>query len=424
MIAALVSASSAQRAPDSLAVSRAEATDRALASAADLGHFQAAVRAASALERVPLLVSNPVLGVESEGRSTPFSSREYTRRISLDQEIDLRGQRRARRSLGQATVSVAERDWAARKQAIEGSVDEAYGRWLTARHRIDFLEPLANRAREMSGHADAARRREIITGFDARVLRGDVAELDAEQVEAQRDLEQADAELRVWMGIPVNQPLRPVDDLDGRSWQCAVEALTALAQRERADLARAGAAESLAAARWGLERRLTLANPSLGITAGRERRSFESSSSGTLEDQATILGIRASIPLPLARATATASEAQVEWSRAQGERARLDLTVRQEVAAACARLARAQDRRELLQTAAASAASDLRLTESAYREGRIPLEQYLTVRERLVRIQREALDAAARVEEARSQLVRATGTRREVLTAMLHSTER
>ena len=51
---------------------------------------QAAVRAASSLTHVPALVSNPVLGLESEGSSTPFSSREYTRRISLDQEIDWR----------------------------------------------------------------------------------------------------------------------------------------------------------------------------------------------------------------------------------------------------------------------------------------------------------------------------------------------
>ena len=402
---ALASTSSAQSAPDSLTLSRRDVTERAIAAAADLEHFQAAVRAASSLTRIPALVSSPVLTVESEGSPSPFSGSEYTRRLSLDQEIDFRGQKGARRLVGQASVAVAERDLASREQIIVAAVDEAYGRWLVARRRLEFVSPLVERSQELTGRAEVARRREIVTGFDVRVLKGDLAELASEQIEAQRELEQADAELKVWTGMPADQPIRLVDDLDRDQWRCSVDSLTVLARHARADLERAVAAESLAVTRVGLEQRLALANPSLGISAGRERQSFESPT-GALVDQETFVGIHASIPLPFARSSIGVSEAQLEVARTRAERAGLDRTVRQDVAAACAGMARAEARRALLRDAGSSAASDLILTESAYREGRIPLEQYLTVRERLVRIQREALDGAAAVEEARARRAR------------------
>ena len=303
------------------------------------------------------------------------------------------------------------------------AVDEVYGRWLLARRRLGFIGPLVARSAELSRRAESARRREVITGFDARVLKGDVAELEAEQLDALRELDEADAELKLRAGLPAGQPLRLDDDLDGGRWGCAVDSLTLIAQRSRADLARAGAAESLAASRVGFERRMSAPNLTLGVSAGREGRSFEGSA-GTQRDESTILGIHATIPLPWGRSFGAVHEAQVELGRAQAERAGLDRTMREEVAVACAGLARAESRRELLRIAASSAAADLLLTESAYREGRIPLEQYLTVRERLVRIQREALDAVSAVEAGRARLVRATGLRRDVLAASLSSTER
>lgn len=409
---------------DSLTVSRAEAVERAIALLLDGGRYQEAIRKAASQMRSPFLVSNPVLEVESEGTPSPLSGREYTRKLSLDQEIDLRGHGAARRRVGAAAIVVAERDWTLRAQDIRASVDEAYGRWLLAEHRGQFLAPLVGRANELGVHAEAARRREIVTGFDVRVLKGDVAELESERLEARRELEQADAELRVWMGLPAGPALRLVDDLDPKPWRCDVEMLLPLARRSRADLARASAAESLATARLALERRLNLANPSVGISVGRERRTFESPPAGTIEDKQAFAGIRASFPLPLRRTSSVVGEAQVELARAQSERIRIELAMRQDLAAGCARLMRSEERQQLLQTAAGSAAADLRLTEAAYREGRIPLEQYLTVRERLVRIQREAIDAAAAVEDARTRLIRATGVSRDVLAATIRSTER
>ena len=62
--------------------------------------------------------------------------------------------------------------------------------------------------------------------------------------------------------------------------------------------------------------------------------------------------------------------------------------------------------------------------EAAYRGGRIPLEDYLTLRERLIRIRRDLIDATGAVEEARARLVRATGLRRDLLIAALRAQNR
>ena len=424
LLVAAVMPASVGAAPDSLTISRGEAVERALASARDIANFRSAVRAAEGLARVPALVSNPIVEVEAEGSHSPFSSRDYTRRITLEQEIDLAGQGGAHRKVGEAAVALAGRELAARQQIIQTAVDEAYGRWLIARRRQMFLAPLADRARELSQHAEEARQREIVTGLDVRLLRGDLAELESERATARRELEQAEAELRVWLGLPSSTALRLADDLDARSWRCPSDSLTELATSSRADLARAVAAESLADRRVLLERRLARGNPTLGVSAGQERRSLESPSVGALDDRATTVGIRATVPIPLLRTPFGVNEAQLELARSQSERAVLELSVRQDVASACAGLTAAEERRRMLRTAATSAPTDLSLTESAYREGRIPLDQYLTVRERLVRIQREALDAEAALEEARARLVRATGLRRDALASILETTER
>ena len=423
MGAALMPAAAAA-APDSLIVSRREAVERATAAGADVARFQVAVRAAAALARVPRLASNPVIAVETEGAHSPFSRRDYTRRVTLEQEINLSGQNNARRIVGRATIAVAERDLAGRQQTIESAVDEAYGRWLVARRRQQFLAPLSDRAHELSGHAEEARRRETITGFDVRILQADAAELQAEQSAAQREREQAEAELKIWLGLKAGTELRLVDDLDGRPWRCSTDSLTMLAERSRADLARASSAESLAESRVLLERRLARGNPTIGISVGQERRSFDSPTAGAFDDRATTLGIRAALPLPLMRSSVGLSEARLELARAQSERAVVVVSVRQDVAAACAGVTLGEERLQILRDAATGAPGDLRSTESAYREGRISLEQFLTVRERLVRIQREAFDAEAALEEARARLVRATGTRRDVLASILESTER
>ena len=412
-------------------MTRSQAVDRALASSTELAHMRTTGELARRLGKIGPYPANPIVAAEIEGAPSPLSSREYTRRLTLEQEIDLRGERRARRQVGQATVALVDQELTAREQGIIAAVDEVVGRWLVARRRLALLQPLLGQAKAMQSSAEAARRRETVTSFAARLLRSEAVALEAEAADAKREGDQAGAELRVWLGLAPSDSVEFVDDLEDSSWNCRPEAVLAMAQASRGDWARAMAAESLAVSRLELERRLGRINPTIGISAARERLFVDSAPLtgggfvGPIKDSDTVLGIRASIPLPLAQRNQVAiAEAAVDLQRAHAERAGVGVTIAQDAGTACAALMRGEERRALLRGVAESATSDLQLTEEAYRGGRIPLEDYLTLRDRLVRVQRDYLEATAAVEEGRARLVRATGIRRDSLTNLLRNQPR
>lgn len=412
-----------------LTLSRSDAVARATVGAADLAQLRRAhAVAAGALRDVPYS-TNPVLSVESEGASSPFSAREYSRRVTLEQEIDLRGERSARRRVGGAAIAVSVADVGARQQEIAADVDEAVGRWLVAGRRVELLSELTSRARRVQESAEAARRRETVTAFAARLLRADALSLQAEQVEAAREQGQVEAELRILLTVPPSDSLRFINDLSDSAWHCPLDTALALARSARFDLRRSAAAESLAGERLRLERRLRRVNPTLTASLGRDRMFIESvpvsggAIAGPIESSTTTIGLRASVPLPLSQRNQVAvSEATLELERTRAERAAREREVAREVAAACASLQGAEERRAILQSLTSGVAGDLELTMAAYRGGRIALEEYLAVSGRLLRFDRDLLDATALVETARAALVRATGLTRETLATHLLTT--
>lgn len=405
----------AQAQGDSLRLSRAAAQERALAHSTELARRGAARMEARQLGRVSYPY-NPELSVEIEGVPSPWSSAEYTRRIVVEQEIDLRGERRARSRLGNATASLTDRELDARAQEIAAEVDQAYSRHLVAGRKAALLEPLRHRARNLRSKAESARRRETLTGFDARLLRSEALSLEADWLDVRRELDIAGAELRTWLALPSDSAFALEDDLDDRSWSCDIDSALVLARQTRWVLARAAAAESVALARLTLEQRLARVNPTLGASVGRERLQLEPDGFGAINDEDTFVGLHVRLPLPLFQRNSTAvAEARLELQRAGAERVALDREVQQEVSAACAGLRRVEEERKLRAEAAESAGRDLRLIETAYEDGRIPLDEYLTLRERLVRQQIGLLDALGALEEDRARLVRATGVSRAEL---------
>ncbi len=397
---------------DSLRLSRSGARERALAHSTEMERRSAARGEARKLAGLPYL-HNPEISVEIEGTPAPWSGTDFTRRIVLEQEFDLRGERRARIQLGNATTAVVDREFGARAQEISAEVDQAYSRHLVARRKALLLEPLRERARNLRSKAESARRRETLTGFDARLLRSEALSLEADWLDARRELDIAEAELRTGLALSPDSALSLQDDLDERWWGCDIDSALALARRTRWTLTRAAAAESLALARLTLEQRLGRVNPTLGASIGRERLALELDGAGSISDEGTFVGVHLRVPLPIfGQNSAGMGEARLEFQRAMAERAAVEREVQQEVAVACAGLNRVQEEHKLRSEAAESAGPDLRLIEAAYEDGRIPLDEYLTLRERLVRQQVALLDVLGALEEQRARLVRATGVPR------------
>lgn len=405
----------ARAAADSLRLDRRAAQQRAVARAADLAGLREGLAGARAVRAVPY-PHNPEVALEIEGEGAPWSGRASTRRIRLEQELDLRGERGARQRVGAARVAVAGYELAERATTVAAATDEAYSRHLVARRRTALLEPLLDRARSLRARAERARQRETVTGFEARLLGVEALELEAEWLDARREREQSEAGLRALLDLPAATPLALVDDLDGPPWRCDPDSAWHLAREGRAALGRAAAAESLAAARVVLESRAGGPNPTVGASVARERSVLEPPGGAAIEAEETVLGIEVSIPLPLfATRAPEVAETRLELARARAERAALERELRAELAAACAALGLAEELRGLRRDAAAAAAGDLELIESAYAEGRVPLDEYLTLRERLVRLPLALLDAVGALEEARSSLARATGLDRATL---------
>lgn len=412
---ASVSAAPAGAQVDSVRVSRSEAVRRALEASPEVARRIAARNEAARLGRVPYL-HNPEVSVEVEGTPAPWSSGEYTRRVLVEQELDLRGERRARVVVGQATHALVERELGEREQQIAAEVDRTFSRLLVARRKAQFLEPLRERARSLRARAERARQRETLTGFDARLLRAEALSLEADWLEAEREMDISASELRTWLALPADTALGPEDDLDERQWQCDVDSAFGLALQNRRSLERAAAAESLSSMRLRLEQRLGRVNPRLGLSVSRERLELEPERGGILSDEDTMLGLGLTLPIPIFGVNTTGvAQARLELERSRAERAALERQVRQDVVSACAGLHRAEEERRMRREAAASASDDLRLVESAYTDGRIPLEEFLTLRDRLVRQQIALLDAIRVVEEQRASLVQATGASRAEL---------
>ncbi len=399
---------------DSLRLSRTEAQERALAHSGELARRSTASVEARRLQRAPYPhLPDVTFGIE--GTPAPWSSGEYRRRVSLEQQIDLRGERRGRRRVGSATSALAEREFGERAQEIAAAVDEVFSRHLVARRKVAFLDPLRERARTLRAKAEEARRRESLAGFDARLLRAEALGLEADWVDARRELEVAASELRTWLALAQDSAIDLEDDLDERPWQCEAESAMTLVSHRRVAVARAAAAESLAMSRLALEQRLGRVNPTLGISASRDRGRLESPS-GAIVNDATFVGLELRVPLPVFGVNPLGvAEARLELERVRAERAALEREVRQEVLATCAALRSVEEERALRREAAESAGRDLQLIESAYQDGRIPLDEYLTLRDRLVRQEIGLLDAQAAVEGERSRLVRATGVPRTEL---------
>ena len=398
--------------------SREEVITRALEQSVELVELGQRAERTSAAAGISQYPWNPVFSVELEGSPAPWSGNDYTRRLLLEQELDVRGEREARLHAFDAGTAVLREDVRFREQEIAADVDEAVSDWLVARQRLDLLGPALIQAQSLRERAQTARRRELVTAFDERMLRADALEIEAAEMAARQQLEQSEGRLRAWLG-PGTDSLRIDESLSTEFWICEEESVVALALLHRGDLARARSAEARSQARLELANRLGRVNPTLGVSVGQERLEIEAVPE-PLEDKDLFVGVHGSIPLPLFQSNKLErAEGQLELDWARSERIAGERQVRGEVAAACAALVRAQERVALLGPLAESASSDLRMLEAAYRDGRAALEQYLTHRERLLRAQRGYVEALGDLEQARNAMVRAAGLRRPLLAERL-----
>lgn len=399
-----------------LPLSRMAAADRALVVSAELQARLVVEEQARAGAAVPHLF-NPQVRLEAEGDRAGFGTRDYLRRLSVEQELDLRGERAARKLVGATSVEFARTERLAREQEIRLDVEGDVGQWMILRRRGVLLDSLSRHAERQLSAARLAVRRETLTPFTERQLGLDVAQLESERQLVAGALAAQEVRLRTLLAWPAGEPLSFSDDLDRAEWRCNPESLVVLALQYRRDWARVAAEESLHVARLNLERRLGQVNPTIGASIARERTSFDrvdfagrTGGPDGLAKSETRWGVSIAVPLPLSSPhQPEIAEAAAGAARATAERQALATRIRADVAAECAIVSSLQYRLVALAEPARGATDDLGRIEAAYRDGRISLQEYLTFRERLVDAGRRYFDALEALEHARADLARTLG---------------
>ena len=396
---------------DTVVLTLAEATTRAVAMSPSIAASAGAVRAPRGLRAEAWwpFPENPTLEYGRVRRRTG-SGTFYDRELALTQEIEIAGQWAWRRSAATALVRSAEArvDDARRLVALEAR--RAYAALAVAERRAAltdsaaaFAERLAEFARQQFEAGEVNR-----LEWNAAVL--EAARLRSGAERARAEAAAAAADLARLLALPVDSTPRTAALLaiPALRWD-SDSVLLSVARARRPDLR---ASEAL---RRSADRNVTAAKlsfiPNLAISA------FDGREEGT--DR--LLGFAVGVKIPLFhRQQAGIGAAQAERAAARAELAATERAVQADVLAAGARFLRARAAERRFATDVLRAATEnVTLTERALAEGEVSLTDVLVLRATAVNAQLEYLDVLQNASDAWFELAAALAVEPADLAALL-----
>lgn len=320
----------------------------------------------------------------------------------LTQELEWAGQWGLRKSAADYRVVAAEGGVldVARQSIYE--IDVAYSRTVTARRRLEVRALGLELSRRFLEAVRIQLREGKVSTLEVNLAEIEAGRARAAERSARRALSVALLELTRTLGLPPEQPVRVVDDDRGgpEHRSLDLDSLVALALASRPDLAAATAEVEGARA----DRRLASreAVPNLRLSAVAERGSMEENVSW---------GLRFELPLPLwNRNQGLSDRGRAEESRAEADRAAVELRVRTEVASNLEAYLSARDELEVFGAQVLQPArANHQLLETAYAAGRMDLPTALLLRTQLLEAELEYWDAWLAERTARAALRAAVG---------------
>ncbi|MBI3206463.1 MAG: TolC family protein [Myxococcales bacterium] len=354
----------------------------------------------------PLFPSDPTLGA-SFGRRTTGAGSGIDYEVSVEQEIEVFGERAARRRAARATMdlagaSVEQSRWRVRRE-VHGSFHDA----LVARAKVRS----ADRFVKFAEHFVQVAERKLAAGetspLPVPLAESDLAEARQARIAAAQAERAAVLELKQVSGWPAERDLQPAGELGVPRDAPSVARLVQLARSQDPLLRARTAVVDRARAVLAAARREPWPNPRLGLAYARESEPGGSA--------ATLWRGTVTVPIPVWQANRT------ERLRAQGEldvalaelgahRRTIELRVRKAADAVNASAARV---RVYTQKVLPGLEKNLSLVEKAFELGEIDATEVLVARERFLRSERTALDAREEYFRARGALDEAVGTELE-----------
>lgn len=349
------------------------------------GYGEAAQRGA-----LPLLRHNPSLELGVGPRRQGGSARDVDLAFSLDQPVEIAGQRGLRRSLAERLTERLENEVDATRWKLRHDVAVTYRVARVARERVRAGERVVAFARDV---LDTVTRRHAAgdaSAIDVRLAEADVARAQQARVLAESELHRLLLELCEITGWPADTPPQPPPGLEPPRPIPALATVLAAARDDHPELRARRAAVAEARARAALADREGWPTPTVGVSVLREGR-------GEARGEAPSYILLGEIGLPLPiwnRNQEERGRAGVEEALARAEATTTARALRTGLVRAHAALAAAATRLDLGRTALEpSLEHALALLTQGLAAGELSLAEATVARERLLRAQEDALSA-------------------------------
>ena len=340
-----------------------------------------------------LFRANPSVDVLTRGPGTE---------IGVDQEIEIAGQRGARRAAATAGVERAQAEISDTTRLTLAAVDRTYFRLVSANEKA-LLSDEGRRLTERL--ADAARRQleaGKISKLEYNLSAVEQGRTRARNLSANRDRERFASELRELLALPPTKPVSPSAPkaLSDEPVRLDVDSLTIIALAQRPDLRERAAAARQARSLASVARREAF--PNLTLRASSEK---------TEGSQGRVLRPGIGLTLPIFnRNTGEINARNAEAEMIDLQNRALALSIRIEISRAVQTYQSANAEARLLDSTVLTPARENRqLLELAFREGKVGLPVVLLIRSQVVDAEFEYWDAWLAAREALVDLRTAVG---------------
>ncbi|MDQ6771026.1 MAG: TolC family protein [Gemmatimonadota bacterium] len=326
--------------------------------------------------------------------------------VGVSQELEVAGQRGARRAAAFAGVERARASVLDTTRITLGEVDRRFFRLAAANERATLaLEGLS-----LNERLAAATRQQLgagkISKLEDNLATVELGRSRARSLATKRERERFESDLRVVLGLPPRQPIAPIVDSTLTPnprhvlVDVGVDSLTSLALSRRPDLIALAATARQARALASTARREAFPNLSIRVSSQRT----EGTGTRVLRP-----GVGLSVPIfNRNRGDVEARTAEARKADLQG--AALAAEIRLDVARSWDAYLSGNAETDLLQnTVLAPARENRRLLEIAYREGKVGLPVVLLIRNQVIDAELDYWAAWLAEREALTDLVLATG---------------
>jgi len=359
-----------------------EHAPRMLVGRAEVERGQAAVEGASVV-----LPRNAVAGAAA-GPRIAEGARGIDFQVWLKQPIEIAGERKQRRHAAAKFQELTGKELQETRWLVHREVHAAFHTALVARERWHVVRKLLVSTEELFSVAERRLQAGDISPLAVRLAEGELAQARQTSLSAERGYRTAQLVLAEVAGWPPNPPPEPMGELDEPKRAPPIENLLRLAAQQHPGIAARESAVEAAAARVQVEDREAWPEPSLGVLYTRESlpivRVHEHIIQGTI-----------ALPIPFSQRNQEArANARAELAVRQAERTAFGQTLRARLTRAAIAIDADADRIAAYGTEILPAfEGNLALLRRAFELGEVDLLQVLVARERLLRIQQDALTA-------------------------------